>query len=426
MTLRATIATLLAAVLALASSRDAAAQAPEATPGVLAAWSQISIADSLLVRAVTAAAECPRLAVDGVAQPMGVRARPSPAFPITVCEALVPRSSTAVAVDDAAVPTTRRFPERIVVIGDTGCRLRAEDGQACNDAEQWPFARIAARAAALRPDLVIHTGNFFGRASPCPRDNAGCADSPNGDTWDSWRADVFAPAAPLLAAAPWLVVRGWSEACGRAADGWFRLLDPHPRSRGCLRFTEPYVASFGPWQIAAIDAAEARERDAPAELVAEYSRQIAGLGAANFVTAWMVSHWPFWAAAADGDIGGGASSLRSVNATLQASARSLPDGIGVVLSGHYQAIQALSFSDRRPATIVAGNGGSAFVHPAGPVAVGDVVDGLPVRAALSIERRHGFTLIERDGEAWKIAFLDFDGAVLGRCRLQRRTLDCAT
>lgn len=401
----------------------AAQQAPQ-VPGVVAVWSQIGTADSLLVRAVTTAPECPRMSVDGVAQAMGPRARPTPDFPITVCEASIAQSTTAVMVEDVAVPTTRRFPERIVVIGDTGCRLRGTALQACNDPEAWPFARIAARAASLRPDLVIHTGDFFGRETPCPPGTEGCAGSPSGDNWASWTEDVFAPAAPLLAAAPWLVVRGASEACGRASEGWFRLLDPHPRARGCLRFTEPYIASFGPWQIAAIDSAEADERAAPPELVAEYTRQIDGLVAANFVSAWMVSHRPIWAAAGGGEEE--AASPRAANATLLASARNLPDGIGVIFSGRYQVVQALGFGDRRPATMIVGNGGAAFDRPARAVGVGDIIDGLPVRVAMTIERRHGFTLIERDGDAWRLTFLGVDGAPLGRCRLLRRALDCAS
>lgn len=423
MSARVQAARALVTLLAWLVPAAAAAQPAAPAPGVVAAWSQIGTADSLLVRAVTTATECPRLSVDGVALAMGPRARPNPDFPVTVCEASIARSTSAVTVDDVALPTMRRFPERIVVLGDTGCRLRGTSLQACNDPDEWPFARIAARAAALRPDLVIHTGDFFARETPCPPGVERCAGSPSGDNWASWTEDVFAPAAPLLAAAPWLVVRGTTEACGRASEGWFRLLDPHPRSRGCLRFTEPYIASFGPWQIAAIDSAEADERAAPPALVEEYTRQIDGLVAANFVSAWMVSHRPIWAAASD-DVDG-AASLRAASATLQASARNLPDGIGAIFSGRYHVVQALGFGDRRPATVIVGNGGTLFDRPARTLGVGDVIDGLPVRVAMTVEHRHGFALVERDGEGWRLTFLGVDGAPLGRCRLLRRALDCA-
>ena len=58
----------------------------------------------------------------------------------------------------------------------------------------------------------------------------GCAGSPYGDNWAVWQKDFFDPAAPLLAAAPWVLVRGNHELCSRGGHGWFRLLDPHP---GC-------------------------------------------------------------------------------------------------------------------------------------------------------------------------------------------------
>lgn len=83
----------------------------------------------------------------------------------------------------------------------------------------------AATAAKLQPDLVMHIGDYHYRENACPSDIAGCKDSPWGYGWDTWEADLFKPAAPLLAAAPWIVVRGNHEECARAGQGWFRLLD---------------------------------------------------------------------------------------------------------------------------------------------------------------------------------------------------------
>jgi hypothetical protein len=66
------------------------------------------------------------------------------------------------------------------------------------------------------------------RDNECPPDIAGCAGSPWGYGWDGWEADFFTPAAPLLAAAPWIVVRGNHEQCTRAGQGWYRFLDTNP------------------------------------------------------------------------------------------------------------------------------------------------------------------------------------------------------
>ena len=69
---------------------------------------------------------------------------------------------------------------------------------------------------------------FFPSFSSSPAGLAGCAGSPFGDNWPTWQADFFAPAQPLLRAAPWVVVRGNHEDCSREGLGWFRFLDPRP------------------------------------------------------------------------------------------------------------------------------------------------------------------------------------------------------
>ena len=65
---------------------------------------------------------------------------------------------------------------RIVVIGDTGCRLKTgEEYQSCNDAEKYQFGRIAATAAQWKPDLVVHVGDYLYRENACPQADSGCA-----------------------------------------------------------------------------------------------------------------------------------------------------------------------------------------------------------------------------------------------------------
>ena len=163
----------------------------------------------------------------GLTRPMQVRAgADGGSFPVTVCEAPLPAGARSAAVAGQALSPPVPSPRRILVIGDTGCRMEAPtDFQACNDPTAWPFAKVAARAAAWRPDLVIHVGDYHYRESACPEGNAGCAGNPVGNTWASWRADFFAPAAPLLRAAPWILIRGNHEVCSRAGEGWFTVHD---------------------------------------------------------------------------------------------------------------------------------------------------------------------------------------------------------
>jgi hypothetical protein len=197
-------------------------------------WVQVGPEGTSVVRAITADA-CPNVVFDG--REIATKARSEinqkfdgadPAFfPVRVCEVRVPAGAIAGTLEGKALPIARPNPRRIVVVGDTGCRVKVGDPiQACNDSKSWPFSRIAAAAAAARPDLVIHVGDYAYRESPCPAgEEAKCAGSPEPFGWEAWKADFFKPAKPLLEAAPWIMVRGNHELCERAGNGWFRFLD---------------------------------------------------------------------------------------------------------------------------------------------------------------------------------------------------------
>ena len=155
------------------------------------------------------------------------------------------------------------------MIGDTGCRLKGDLTQDCNDVRRWPFPLVAERAAARHPDLVIHVGDYYYRESPCPKNNAGCAGSPHGDQWTSWNADLFSPVAPLLKAAPWIFVRGNHEQCGRGADGWFRFIDAAPMPQQCEQSitAPPFTVRIDGLTLNVMDSADTDDISAPADLV---------------------------------------------------------------------------------------------------------------------------------------------------------------
>jgi hypothetical protein len=126
------------------------------------------------------------------------------------CRRLTPNAFSCWATPDADCSRSRRAGRRATI------RSRGR-------------SRASRRRPRRRsPDLVIHVGDYHYREDPCPLGNAGCAGSPWGYGWDVWDADFFTPGAPLLAAAPWIVIRGNHEACGRAGQGWYRFLDPRP------------------------------------------------------------------------------------------------------------------------------------------------------------------------------------------------------
>ncbi|MGH7439332.1 MAG: metallophosphoesterase, partial [Polyangiaceae bacterium] len=159
-------------------------------------------------------------------------------FPVLTCETTIPLGTASAAVNAAlpglSSPTNLALPktdaETIIVLGDTGCRTQYGAGgtsqwQDCYDPGSYAFGTIASVAASMHPDLVIHVGDYEYRDNECPPDQAGCAGAPWGYGWDAWQDDFFKPAAPLLAAAPWVVNRGNHESCTRAGQGWYRFLD---------------------------------------------------------------------------------------------------------------------------------------------------------------------------------------------------------
>ena len=186
----------------------ACATQAQAADTIVSRWVQMGPGGAIEARIVTAAPTCPAVMIDGASVTMHERAAPDGAFNVRLCSATISKAAKSASVGGQALPLSKAQPDRIVVIGDTGCRIKGSAVQACNDPKQWPFPVIAREAAKLKPDLVIHVGDYLYRESACPAGDTGCAGTSSGDNWPTWNADFFTPAAPLLAAAPWVIVRG--------------------------------------------------------------------------------------------------------------------------------------------------------------------------------------------------------------------------
>jgi hypothetical protein len=225
----------------------------------------------LIARAIVARdAACPPLIANGARWPMATRADGSdPDFAIKMCEAALPGDATA-QIGGVTLKPRPHTPRKIVVIGDTGCRITDYTAQACDSGTDWPFFRVAKTASAMNPDLVIHVGDYHYREKPCAG-RAGCTDSPSGDNWQTWQADFFAPAAPLLTAAPWVMLRGNHEDCARAGAGWNLLIRPQlglkPGER-CPADTDPALFAFAQLRLVVPDTASAEGAKAASSRIA--------------------------------------------------------------------------------------------------------------------------------------------------------------
>ncbi|RDD82855.1 serine/threonine protein phosphatase [Dyella tabacisoli] len=448
-----------------------AQDAASAAANIQAAWVEIGANGQAIARVVTqwdtaqgGDAACPLLHVDGSSARMSLRvaagtmplrptasaavdSKPS-AFPVSVCEASLPTNAHQADVAGRPLPLPKAEPQRILVLADTGCRMKKADNvyQACNDLAAWPFATIVATAAGFEPDLVLHVGDYHYRENPCPSDIAGCRNSPWGYGWDTWQADFFTPAARLLSKAPWIVVRGNHEECKRAGQGWFRLLDPHPyaETRSCnnpvndeqANYSEPYaVALGGGSQLIVFDSAKAHKTalepgDAQFQIYQKQFQSVAALAAKPGIsTTIFTNHHQILAFSpiAGTQMVPGTQSLQSVMRSLNGQAY-YPQGIQVALHAHVHSFQAINFASDHPATIVSGNGGDNI-----EVALPDPLptDAAPAPGTVIDKVAHhnsfGFMLMERraaPASGWTFKAYTAAGKLLTTCVQNDRTLSC--
>jgi hypothetical protein len=368
---------------------------------------------------------------------MNVRAAPGAIeiFPDLVCEFLVPPGTSNAAIYDQALPLPHQALGTIAVLGDTGCRLRAteadpadsddDDGkfQDCNIGAKWPFSLLAESVAAARPDLVIHVGDYLYRESPCPTNDLGCTGSPYEDRWATWKADFFAPAAPLLQGAPWIMVRGNHEGCKRAGMGYFRYLHPtRARDQAALRCIDMvpfYTLKIGSQSFVILDSSDAADtcpkkgcKSGP------YVEQFSNMNPAPGT--WLVTHRPIWG-------------LKNKNVTLNATLQGalgrwqgkLPPGFALALAGHIHLWEVLTFDDQRSPQFVLGNSGTSLAHKIKQPLAGQKIGNAKVSFGRS-EHEWGYTLFRRSPDAanWTATYYGINGDTKFSCRVLATAVSC--
>jgi len=410
-----------------------------------------------VARAITEAKACPFIQLDGASQVMRVRAdagvaplrpgqgKPS-AFPVLVCETIVRAGVRDLRFGGRPLPLPPAIARRIVVLGDTGCRIKQADQayQDCTDAAAWPFRAVANAAAGEHPDLVVHVGDYHYRENECPP-GAGCTPGPWGYGWDAWNADFFVPARALLAAAPWVVARGNHEMCSRAGQGWFRLLDPvdaDPDRRCDLlaldeaaNFSEPYAVPLGDhWQLIVFDSSRASRpldmsKPADARAFARYETQldaVAALAAAPGMHSLFISHHPalgFGVSGSGNTFFGTPALLAPMRARF--GERYYPAGIDMTLHGHVHTFEAIAFSSGPPPSVITGHGGDNLDAEVPTTLAPSYPEAPDVRFAFAVHAGgFGYLVLDREGTGWNIRAQGVDGHVEAICTLQDGRLAC--
>jgi hypothetical protein len=366
-----------------------------------AAWVEFAPGGQRLFRVAQTGLVCPVLQSNQGSLATQIRPRINSAFPGTVCEATLGADITRVDLGTSSIDLSQSLrPERILIIGDTGCRVKSETGfssfQNCNAPDHWPLAQVAAAAAAWKPQVVIHVGDYHYREAKCPPGNKTCAGSVAGDVWESWMQDFFRPAKPLLDAAPWVFVRGNHELCKRGGNGWFQFLDPRSMVAKCVDATDPYLVQLADHSLAVIDAADEKNIQPSLE---KLKTQMPSN------STWLTLHRPFLTPNADDE-----SSVTShLPAALMGAGK-----ISAVFTGHQHNLSINQFPGKLPPEIISGNGSTELFIPPTP---GPLLRKVQASGYSSFEYwDFGFLTLERKNKStWLVTEHDRSGKAVLAC-----------
>lgn len=462
-----------------------------ADAAVVNQWVQFAPDNKVLIRAIEddPANGCPAASLDG--RPVALTQRgpvtgateaPKTYYPVLMCESAPIRAfgHGIAQVAGVALKMPMLNPRRILVVGDTGCRVTSAvtGTQDCNDPQQFPLEFLSNYAATFKPDLIVHVGDFFYREQPCPAGFAGCANTPAFDNWDSWYADWFGPAKNLIAAAPLALSRGNHESCNRGARGWFRLLDPHPYDQGAVDctgpyvpmagapgaagpltpydYTPPYVVHAGPVSLVMFDSSDSNTSAADLKTVSTdgrtlpeiYKDQLAAvlapLAQRSVIYVTHKATYDVRLAKLNGNLVGGDATQQSVFDSLTPGA--VPAQVKLLISGHDHQFQVVDFqgADYAPQLVV-GNSGTlldnndgaqpqAFVPDttgtnAGAAYALPGIEGTPTIAiqATADRSEYGFTVLDATRAGYIANVHNLSSSKLARCALtlQPRSMRCA-
>jgi hypothetical protein len=362
--------------------------------------------------------------------PATVRAAPSDSFPVLVCQQRLDGTPVQLPGMARPAPAPPSRVQRVVVMGDTGCRA---DEQDCDVSADWPFAAVAYAAARAGGGLSVHVGDYIYRETA--RDCGG--NLPCGDNWKAWNADWFSPVGELLPAAPWVFARGNHEDCTRGGRGWFVFFDPRDMpAGGCAGTTDPYgVQVPGVGTLLIMDTACAPwystgcwpkngQNDTTVAIPA-YARQMSQLPRLIPAgqPAWLVTHVPTWARDFPNQLDSAGAYILQAAVRRAFAGGEMPPAIGLSLVGHVHAWEALDFASPRAPVMIVGDGGTsesvglppAMSSPAGGVAVEGYWSSLTF----------GYTVLDAAGTGWRATLVPVSGTGPAMtCTLANAQLRC--
>jgi hypothetical protein len=288
--------------------------------------------------------------------------------------------------------------------------------------------------------------------------HARCAGTPFGDNWATWEEDFFRPARPLLAAAPWIMLRGNHENCERAGAGWLFLFDLQSykdlqsNKEVCQEDRPPYKLTMRdsadhPHVLVVFDTANEGDKYTEPKRSVTYEGWVKQLTIPG-ADVWLALHHPLWHCGDEEDKPKDTrdpagwrraycepkppkGSLTKIREPLSA-----PTPVSVVLSGDIHTFQLfVPKQGGQPVQIVAGVGGTELEEKL-PKVVAATVAGADASESdfFKVEdtvlfgaggtvwgaRHHGFVSLHRDGARRTLELRDAGGRLLVSCRVRGR------
>jgi len=188
---------------------------------------------------VTGVESCPSIECDGIGIVTESRFEGSDSFSAKTCFANVNNCSKT--VYNGELKEIKKTIKKIAIIGDTGCRIKIgkkdkdhNSVQNCADPNAWSAKEIAQTIASMKPDLVVHVGDYNYREK-CDNkelcEKLGITQNDVGNGYHIWEKDFLQPFESLLQSAPFIFVRGNHENCDRSWEGYMSMLSPYPFTR---------------------------------------------------------------------------------------------------------------------------------------------------------------------------------------------------
>ena len=291
-------------------------------------WIQLMPSNQSWLRVITEEEKCPSIIMDGITRQMRIHTQKGSAMQITSCKLHIPKGVNKIDIygDHLTIPNEYK---KILIIGDTGCRIKGSYSQDCKN--DWPFAKVATLGVQHKPDLIIHVGDYHYR-EVCT--SASCMNENTGDNWKAWNDDFFIPAGELLSVAPWVMVRGNHETCKRGGNGWFNFFDYRKK---CYKHSKPYAIDLSSdLRLIVADSGVYN-------LLPEVINKINDLSQGK--RSWLFTHRPFWVDKVNG-------------IDYEHKPSELAANISTIFSGHIHIFQLSEIAGKMQ--VISGNSGSAL------------------------------------------------------------------